>query len=226
MGLNKSDKFEGTYVSILADGKLHVAAKEGDEGAVKREYETSDGVKGEKWEHQYADISGMITKVAFFEGKFGTSLNVSIKDENDTEYILSTGASSKFGEDIMKKLPNVDMKKPVKFAPYAFEDEKTGKKRQGVTVYQDDVKLTNFYYNATTKKNVNGYPDFPKDISKLLKEGKKVPTAKWKLYFGAANQFLIEDLTERLGLETEESEEKDKDAELDEMVEDAKKALD
>lgn len=221
MGLNKNEKFNGTYVSILSDGLLHVSANEGDEGAVKRTYETSDGLKGEKWEYQYTDLTGVITKVAFFEGKFGTSLNITVKDDEDKEYILSTGAASKFGEDLMKKLPNINLKKPVKIAPYSFEDDKTKKKKQGVTVYQEEEKITNFYYDG--KKNVHGYPDFPKDIAKLMKEKKTVPKSKWKLYFGTVNDFLIEDITKRFKIEKSEDESND---ELDEMVKDAAKALD
>ena len=42
------DKPKGRFISILADGKFHETVKEGTEGAVEREYETSDGKTGKK----------------------------------------------------------------------------------------------------------------------------------------------------------------------------------
>ncbi len=69
----KNNQREGKFVSILADGKMHMTVPEGTEGAVKRDYETSDGKKGTKHELVYTELSGMIEKIEFYEGDFGKS---------------------------------------------------------------------------------------------------------------------------------------------------------
>lgn len=214
-----NNKRNDTFVSILVDGLLHVTCPEGTEDAVKRTYKTSDGVERSKWEHQYTELTGTISKIAFYEGDFGLQLQVTVTDESDKPITLSVNAASNFGEDIMKKLPNVDLTKPVKFVPYSFEDEKTKKPKRGVTIYQGDEKIQSFYWDSEKKKPLNGYPvaNLPK-----IKKGEKVPTSFWKLFYLQANAFLVEDIKKRLKIEDAEVEAGD---ELEQMAEDAKKAL-
>lgn len=202
----KNTRSNDKYVSILSDGLLHLGATEETEGAIKREYETSDGTKVSKWELVYTELSGMITKVAFQDGDYGKSLRLTVTDDKDESVVLSVNTQNNFGEDLMKKLPNVDLTKGVKFAPYSFEDDK-GKKRKGVTVYQDDKKIENFYYDREKKENTNGYP------VPSLKKGKKWSKEEWKLYFLQARVFLIEDITKRFNIDVPSE-----DKEFDDLV--------
>lgn len=210
MALKNTDtgRMDTIFASVLADGKIHVGATEHTEGAVKREYETSDGKSGEKWELLYTELSGTIEKVSFFEGNYGKNLQIVVRDDEDESakpITLSIPTESNFGEDVMKKLPNINQKKVVTFAPYSFLDDK-GKRKRGVTVTQESKKgevekIQNFYYDAKIKEVANGYPEVPKP-----KKGKALTKSDWRKYFGNAREFLIEDLTERLGLEDEEAE--------------------
>lgn len=182
----------GTFASVLADGKIHITVPEGTEGAVVREYETSDGTKGKKTEMVYKDLSGKITGVKFEEGKFGNQILLSILDEDEGEEeptILCLGTESNFGEDVMKKLPNVNLKKPVKFIPFSFDTDK-GKKQRGVTIEQDGKKIENFFYDKESKKNLHGYPEVPKP-----KAGKLVTKVQWRKYFAECSDWLVEYLT-------------------------------
>lgn len=179
------------YLSILSDGTIRLSVPEGTEGATKREYETSDGKTGVKHELVYTEVSGMITKVSFFDGEFGKLLQLTITDGEEEPLVLSVSTASNFGEDLMKKLPNIDLSKSVVLVPYSFEDEK-GKKRKGVTVRQDEVKIENYYYDAETKKNTHGYPTFPK---------KKMATEDWKLFFMQARIFLTEQIVKTFKIE-------------------------
>ncbi len=212
----KNTRSNDTFVSILSDGLLHLAATESTPGAVKREYETSDGKKGSKWELVYTELTGMITKIAFRDGDFGKSLQLSVTDEEDSTIVLSVNTQSNFAEDLMKKLPAIDLKKSVKIAPYSFEDEK-GKKKRGVTIYQEEEKIQNYFYSVKSKKNIHGYPD-PK-----VKKGKPFSKEQWKMYFMEARLFLIEFITEHFNITDEVD---TSDAKLEEMVNDAAKALD
>lgn len=193
----KNLKEDVIYASVLADGRIHITVNENTEGAVKREYETSDGKTGSKWELVYSEISGMLSKINFFEGDYGKSLQLTITDGDEKPVVLSLSCASNYGEDAMKKLMNVDMEKEVKIVPYSFTDDK-GKSKKGVTIYQDDEKIQNYFYDAKKEKNVHGYPE-PKKLKKPLNKD------QWKMYFMEVRMFLIDTITEHFKLEEAET---------------------
>jgi hypothetical protein len=176
---------KGTYYSVLSDGKFHTTVEKDTPGAVLREYETSDGKKGSKHELVAQSITGKITNVSIYDGDFGKSVQVTL---GDNELILALSTNSNFGEDMMKKLPNIDVTKDVKFSPYSFEDEK-GKKRKGLTIYQDGNKIADYYHEKKGDKivEINGYPKVPKESKDWDKD-------QWKLYFATARIFLTKEV--------------------------------
>lgn len=176
MGLEKKER--KNYATIISDGSIRVPSTEDDPSAVKREYETSDGKKGVKYEEVYDTLSGVIQDINFFDGDFGKVLNVTIDD-----ITLSINTNVNFGEDFMKKLPNIDLNEEVYLSPYSFEDDKK-KIRKGITVYQKGEKLQNFFFDPENKENINGYPNPEGDIKDYSKED-------WKIYFMQARKFLV-----------------------------------
>jgi hypothetical protein len=171
------------YYTILgSDGKFRLAVPEGTAGSVKREYEDSAGVKGVKNELVFDKLSGKIANVAFHDGKFGKSLQITLTDEVGP-MVISLNTATNFGEDAMKKLPNIDRSKVVSFNPYAFTDDK-GKLRKGISIVQDGQKITNYFYDEVEKKNLHGFPTPKGDIKKYSKD-------RWKIYFLEAREFLI-----------------------------------
>jgi hypothetical protein len=205
--INKSsnDKF----LSILSDGTIRLSVPEGTEGAQKREYETSDGKTGVKYELVYTELSGMITGIKFWEGDFGKSIQLTITDGDEDPVVLSVSTASSFGEDLMKKLPAIETSKPIVLSPYSFEDDR-GKKRKGITIRQGENKIENYYYDKDTKKNIHGYPetDF----------GKKKPSKDdWKMYFMKARLFLIDQIVERFGIDDIETEDDKANKKFDKM---------
>ena len=187
-----------TFATILADGLIHINCAEGTEGGKWRTYKTSDGTEGKKFEKVYSEIIGKISKIGFQEGKFGVQLQLTIADGAEEPVVLCMSTSSNYGEDTMKKLPNVDLEKTVKIVPFSFKDEK-GKAKKGVTIYQKDdkgetVKLGNYFYDATTKANINGYPT-PKPTKK------ERTSDQWKLFYGECREFLIEFITEKFKID-------------------------
>ncbi len=189
----KNTKSNNTFVTILSDGTMRVAVPEGTEGSVRREYETKDGAKGVKHEMVYTELEGKITGISFYEGDYGKLLQLTVTDDNNDQVLLSVGTESNFGEDLMKKLPAIDLEQPVKIVPYSFEDDNKKKKR-GVTVYQNEEKVANFFTDED-RKPLHGFPPIPKK--------KKITTDDWKLYFMNVRVFLIEYITENLATKKE-----------------------
>ena len=185
------------FVSVLADGRLHMTVPEGTEKAIKRTYETSDGKTGEKWELVYTELSGKITDVRFYDGDYGTQLQVTVTDREEKPVVLSLSTGSNYGEDMMKKLLSVDMDKPVRIVPYSFTDD-NGKTKKGITIYQDEKKVQNYFYDAEKKKNIHDYPDPVFPAGK-----KKLSTEEWKIYFAQCRVFLINSITKFFKLDEE-----------------------
>ncbi len=215
MGL-KNNPHQGSdtiFASVLADGLIHVKVKEGTEGALKRMFATDDDKKKQRkdpthlptgfaWEHQYTELSGIIDEVSFRKGQYGLSLQIVVKDEEDDEakpITLSLGVASNFGEDMMKKLPNINMKLPVTLAPYSFENDKK-KTQRGITVTQvnkkgETVKIVSYFHDTEAKTTTNGYPAVTKNSSK-----------DWKKYFEGAREFLVEYIEENVATKKMEDE--------------------
>jgi len=191
MGLHTNED-KGRLLYVLADGKLREQVDEHTEGAKLRVVQDDAGnVKAEKWELAYPGITGFITGVTTFDGDYGTNLMVHMKDENDEEFTISLKAASKYGEDFMHKLPNVDFTKEITLKGYNFEND--GKQMQGITMKQDEEKLTNaFNYKdgETWVTAVEGYPQ---------PDEKKPPknSEQWKIFFAQRREWVMEYLTEQ-----------------------------
>lgn len=163
---NKETKQGTTWVSILADAKFRIQVPEGTEGSEKREIK--DKVTGQvtnvKHELAFTTMTGKITNIAFYTGTYGKNIQVDVTDDTGT-LTLSVNASGKYGKNLIKKIPNIDMSKEVELSPYNFEDkvEKTKKGEPvmytGITVKQDDKKIEEFFFDKINKKyNVENYP--------------------------------------------------------------------
>jgi len=175
------------FVTILSDGKFHQSVEEGTPGSVVREYEDSKGNKGRKTEFVFSEASGKITNIKFEDGEYGKNLQIEI----DGNGIISLGTSSSFGEDFMKKLPNIDLGDNILLKPYSFEDDK-GKNRKGISIYQNGDKVENYYYDLVAKKNYNGIPETEGDTKKFSKED-------WTMHFMIVRKFLIKEVEKIVG---------------------------
>jgi len=178
-----NDRFNGVYASINAEGIVSVTVPEGTSGAILSEYEfkrNGEVIKGSKWVKPYNKISGFITDIKFFEGKFGEQVNITIKDR-EGEIILTLSKESKFLKDILKKLPNVDFSKEVIFAPFSFQAKGSNYMTKGVTLYQDNIKIKSFFYDEDGNA-INGLPVLPKKIEEMSSDDKilfKIETFKF-----------------------------------------------
>lgn len=173
------------YLYILGStGDFRMKVDQNTAGAVFREYETSVGTKGGKWELSFESIEGYITNIAIRDGEYGKNILVTFSFGNDQEPITaSISAASSFGEDLMKRLPGVDPSKLVTLRPFAFTDD-NNRVRKGVSVLQEGEGLKNFFYDPEKKENLHGYP-VPEGATKDYDKD------DWKTYFIKARKFLL-----------------------------------
>ena len=204
MGLLEQEN-KGRLLYVLADGKLREQVDETTEGAKLRVVKDDDGtVKAEKWELTYPGIKGFISGVATYDGDYGTNINISIKDTNDEEFVLSLKAKDRYGEDFLHKLPNVDFEKEITIKPYNFTDGE--RKVTGVSLTQDDVKLQNAFNWKDEDGNWQSLEGYPQ-----VDEKKKPKNSdQWMVFFTNRREWVIEYLTEK-GLLTTSEPAEDKD---------------
>lgn len=189
----KEKQSAGTYLGIIG-GKFRQAVPQGTPGAILRTWETRDGKKGEKWEKEYESLTGTISGINFYEVEFGDGLkskNITVffKD-GEEDYGLSMGVATPYAEDLMKKLPSIVLEKTLTVTPYDFTDDK-GKRRRGITIYQDGKKIESFFYDKDKKEIINGAPKPEGDVSMFDSED-------WKMYYTKLRKFVINYITEKI----------------------------
>ncbi len=178
MALNTNDKSHKTFASVISDGSIRVQVEENTPGAVKRDYELKSGEKGVKFEMVYKSLSGFITSINFKDTDFGQFLNIEVD-----EIVLSLNTDGNFAQDLMKKLPKINLGQEVKLAPYSLVTD-SGKNLKGITVYQNNEKITSAFWNG--EKTINGMPVVKKE------DGEKYKKDDWKIFFITVKKFLIE----------------------------------
>jgi hypothetical protein len=108
-------------------------------GSVKRTTQSGS----ESWALEYDFIEGTIEKIFYKEDKdYGNSYEVVISDVE--VYQLSFSETSQYCNDLLKKLPNINLLDRVKFTAYDFED-KDHKRKCGLSIEQHSNKITSHY---------------------------------------------------------------------------------
>ena len=180
MSMTESIQNSGLHLSI-AGGVMVEKSEEGVVGAKSRSYEDKDGNAKVKFELHHKNLTGVITDIAFVKTDFGEQANITLESSDD-KVVLHMSTDSNYFSDLAKKLPNVAINDLVTVNPYDFVDDK-GKKRRGITIIQDGVKLSSFYYDPKTKKNVG-------DLPTPAKNGEGFDSDDWKVYFVSVKKFL------------------------------------
>ncbi len=163
----------------IAYGKLRMKAKEGDAKAVWREFEG----KG-SWAVEYSWIEGQIKKIYYKESKeYGNSYEVTI-DDGENLYNVSFKENSRYCQDFLVKLPNIDLSQPVKITPYDMRSE-DGKERRGTSVMQNGIKLKSYFSQKEGDVWIyrEGFPEPKKP---------KLTDKEWKIYLIEIQSFLMD----------------------------------
>ena len=181
-------KNDVSFLSVLSDGLFHMKVPAGTPGAVKRTYEdrkTKQMVTVD--ELLFDNVEGDIKSFTMKDGNYGLQVYLGVGD-----VVVCVGANSNFGEDLLKKVHNIDFKKPITVRPYSFPSDNNPEKMiKGLTLYQDGEKLQNYFYDPEAKVSKNGYP-VPEQ--KYNKKEEEVLSSRddWKLFYLGARKFLVE----------------------------------
>ena len=158
-----------TYWNLF-NGGLARKSHEGEEKAVKRTNKNNVVV----WEVYVPGVAGVIFDVNTHDSEFGKQLIVKLKKGDWTHQVTIPQQSKYFGS-FLEKLPNINLNQEIEMRPFNYEDEKSGKKRIGISINQLGEKIGSFYHdwnnNVCTYKN--GYPPFPKDWNNLKERDQK-----------------------------------------------------
>jgi len=192
------EKEQKTYAIVIADGTIRVQTDKSNPKAVEREIEKSDKTKITKYETVSKGIEGRVIDISFKDSDFGKNINITFEKESETEdyLVLSLSTKGSFGDDFMKKMPNVDFTKNISLSPFSFIGD-NGKPIKGITIWQGEkgsmTKTTNYFREGEGKegKNINGFPSPEGDTSKFEKDD-------WIMYFMGVTKFLVKHTEESL----------------------------
>lgn len=179
MPLNKKAESLKTFATVISDGSIRVKVNENTPDAVQREYETPKGEKGVKWELVYQSLSGLINSLEIKETDYGQMLNLEVDG-----VVLSLQTDSSYAQDLMKKLPNIDMKQPVELSPYSFTGD-NNRNMRGITVMQNGLKIQSYFWDSENNQPLHGLPTVSKEESQGY--GKD----DWKVFFIGVKKFLV-----------------------------------
>jgi len=186
MGLGSHNQTQKTFLTV-GFGKIRQKSLENKQrvdantpGAVKRL--TQSGAESWALEHDY--ISGLIENIFYKEdAEFGNSFEVTISDKGE-KYQLSFSEESRFWIDFMKKLPNIDLLQELKITAYDFTD-KENKHKAGISVIQNDVKITSYYEHKKEDGKWDFLHGFPSSTGIDFKDKDEL-----KMYFIKVKKFL------------------------------------
>lgn len=164
------------YLSII-QGNFRQTVEETSQGAIRRDYELKDGTKGTKFELSFIEWSGKIIDLRMKDTKYGETLEIEMNDA-----IITINVESRYFDDIMMKLPAVNLAQTLSIHPYDFEVD--GKRKKGISLEQNGEKIKSYYWNDKDGTSCNGLPQPKADAKKTYKK------SDWTLYFLTRTNFL------------------------------------
>ena len=176
----KLENSDTLYLTIVGWTMVE-KSEEGVEGAKKRDYETSDGKTGVKWEIHYKNLLGRITWLEFKNTDYGEQFTLTLSGSEWQQAKLSMNTDSRYFTDFGKKLPNINLEEEIELNSYDFKTP-DGKQLRWLSIKQDGQKINDFYWDG--KKALNNMPN----VSKT--ESKDYDKDDWKMFFIKIKKFL------------------------------------
>jgi len=168
------------YLNIVG-GSLREKTEPNVPGAIERVYEYKKEIRT-KWEMHYSNLRGTIIALSHVEGTFGEQVIITVAADGEVAK-LYLNVSSRYFSDFAKKIHNANIEEEITIHPFDFISDRNGKQITGITLTQDEVKLTSFFWDGTNTLNGSPVPIKEKD-----------GTMDWKKFFIKEQKFLLESL--------------------------------
>lgn len=139
----------------------------------------------------YTAITGILDGIAMREHpEYGKSWTIFLTCDKD-EYGVQVSENSRYGMDLLRKIPNLKKGTVYTFTPYDFEAD--GDRKSGLSIKTEAGDKVQSFYQTFTKDgeknvvtNINGFPDFT---------GDKKDKDDWKIYFAQVTKILRQKAT-------------------------------
>lgn len=168
----------------VIDGSFRTLVPKDHPEAVVRVWE-KDGKTGEKPEKHVQALFGQVVGLDIKSGDYGKVLNIYLDQNEDGETpVMSFGVETRYGDDMLKKVPHLKENTEYRFLPFSFTPEGKDKKKSGISVNTKDAegnyteRVLSFFFDG--KQNINGYPE-------ATEEDKE----DWAFYYKKANKFMV-----------------------------------
>lgn len=143
----------GTIYNIIG-GKINQKVNESTPGAIKRKNKNNVDV----WEIRWDSLNGIIKSFTYKDSdQYGRSILVGIDEGDGAICNLSMSIDSKYYHTFVKRIEVIDLSVNVLLKPYDYDD-KQGKRRVGVVMYQSGNKIKPKYDKDNPMGNVEPFP--------------------------------------------------------------------
>jgi hypothetical protein len=162
MGLNKRGA-GGNYFRV-AYGAIRRKCQEGEVDAESRTTKDGEVV----WEKVWPSLTGTLIGITHEEHQeYGRSWRLHVQDGAEL-YTLQIQEDSRYGNDLLKKIPLLKIGTPYTFTPYDFTPKGEDKKKVGFSITDETTgeKIQSYFHEFTKGKDgkwivkyLNGFPD-------------------------------------------------------------------
>jgi hypothetical protein len=129
-----------TEYFTVSDGQFVKRVKEPTEASQSRVNKNGVTVH----EERYKALTGTIVSAEIRENDYGKDWSFKMVHEEGT-YVIQMPYGSRYATDLAKRFRNIRQGEAVRLMPWSLIDDKTGKKRSGLAVYQGGQKLEPFF---------------------------------------------------------------------------------
>jgi len=210
--MSKIEKDTGNnkiFLKII-EGSLRQSVPEGTHDAILREWQAG-GQTGTVHEIVHKAAYGKIIDVSFYDGekdgrKFKT-LNITLDENEDGKTpVIGVSVCTKYAQDIMKKLPNINFDEEVRIRPFSFIPDGEEKNVVGVEITQRDKednftkKVENHFIEKKTTDGIekwlpiNGFPAREKTYNEQTDEEREIYKIQVRSFLIKNTEKLSQDL--------------------------------
>jgi len=137
------------YLSV-SDGKLVQSVSQQTEDSVSRVNKSGKTVHEVFWR----DWTGTILGIEKREHPYGEDWCITVHDGTQ-KAVIKMQVGSRYATEFAKRVPNLDLTKEVRIMPWSLVDEATQKKKTGIALYQDGIKVAPYYTKDSAEQMPN-----------------------------------------------------------------------